>query len=53
MSNFGKPAVDCSVRFLPLCNGRLTDDIVGNLCRAISEAMRDDWMNISKAVTGP
>ena len=52
MSNFGKPAVGFSVRFVPLCNGRLTDDIVGNLCRALSDAIRDDLMGISKAVIG-
>lgn len=48
MSNSGKPAIGLLVYLvLLLCTGRLNEDIVGNLCRALSEAIRKDWMSIS------
>lgn len=53
MSNSGKSAVGFLVYLvLPLCTGRLKDDIVGNFCRANSEAIREDWMSIIQAATG-
>lgn len=52
MSNSGKPAVGFLVYLvLPLCVGRLNDDIVGNISRALSEAIWEDWMSISWAAT--
>ena len=37
---------------LPLRTGRLNDDVVGDICRALSEDIRADWSSISCAVNG-